>query len=144
MALSEHSPYDDRSTLEHVRHQHDERVERTALEATQRRRAAVEVWRRERDAEDGRRQADQQEQLAARRMRDEQVRQRHLAEDEERRAKKLLDDALRRERVTAHLARQDPARHEHLARAQADVERATQRWQAADALRRQWPSRWPW
>lgn len=135
---------DDRSAREQQRRQHDETFERRTQEAVERRRAAVDLWRHQRDAEERDRRELEQRQVADRRARDEQVRLRHEAEDEERRRRRVLDLALRRERVVAHLVRSDPGRQSELLHAHDDVERARTRWQEADVVRRQWPSRWPW
>lgn len=137
-------PRDDRSALERQRRQVDETSERRTSDAVERRRAAVDLWRHQRDDEARRRHQAEQQEAADRRVRDEQVRLRHAAEDEERRRQRALEVALRRERVVAHLARSDPSRQEDLLRAHDDVDRARARWQEADDVRRQWPSRWPW
>ncbi|TNM67183.1 hypothetical protein FHN55_11850 [Streptomyces sp. NP160] len=135
---------DDRSAREQQRRRHDETFERRSLEAVQRRRAAVDLWRHQRDAEERDRREVERRRAADRLVHDEQVRLRHEAEDEERRRRRALDQALRRERVVAHLVRSDPARQDELLRAHDDVEHARAGWQQADDVRRQWPSRWPW
>lgn len=144
MAPQAPAPRDDLAALEQQRRQHDETFERRAVDAAQRRRAAVDLWRHQRDVEERHRHEVEQRQSADRRVRDEQVRLRHEAEDEERRLHHALDAALRRERVVTHLARTDPALAGQLQRAHEDVDLTRARWQEADDARRRFPSRWPW
>lgn len=143
-APQHHPELGDRAVLDEQRRLHDLAVDQRAQEAALKRQAAVGAWRREQDDDDRRRRTAEQQQAATRRERDEQVRLRHLAEDEERRRSQAYDAALRRERVVAHLVRDDPSRSGELLKAQQDVARTAAQWQEADAARRQWPSRWPW